>query len=166
MAVLSFLDLEDLSPALIRGYQRLVNAEVGGGIGLAEPVSEAGAEALLREWARPPNSLILAELDGQLLGSAVLWVRTSPVQRHVGEIRKLVVLPEARRQGLGRRMMFELERRARESGLQTLIMDIRPHLHSRPLGAQLGYREVGILEKLSRVGDAYYDIVVMQKMLT
>ena len=65
------------------------------------------------------------------------------IDDELGEVNRVYVVPEARRQGLGRRLMAEIERLARERGLRELRLDTRSDLvESRRLYERIGYREV------------------------
>lgn len=69
---------------------------------------------------------IVAERDGKLLGSVLLFPATADVYTEtnattgVPEVRLLAVAPEARGQGVGGALLDECERRAREAGAAEL----------------------------------------------
>lgn len=160
-----YVSPEALDSELVRGYQVLLNAEIGGGLGLIEAVTEAGARETMVRYGSAPDHLLVA-LDGrEVVGSGMLHIRRSPVQDHVAELRKLVVHPDHRRRGIGRSIVRHLVDHARALGLWTLLADVRSHLPSRQLLGQEGFVEVGVFEDLSRVGDTFFDIVLLQKML-
>jgi ribosomal protein S18 acetylase RimI-like enzyme len=70
---------------------------------------------------------------------------TPPNQPHRAEVRKLLVRPDFRRQGIGRTLMAEVEKRAAELKRNLLTLDTRTGDSAEPLYASLGYRTVGII---------------------
>jgi GNAT superfamily N-acetyltransferase len=56
-----------------------------------------------------------------------------PNQRHRADVSKMMVHPEARRKGIGRRLMVELERIAREERRTLLTLDTRQEIGGEPL---------------------------------
>lgn len=88
----------------------------------------------------PPSGLLLvARHADQVVGCAGLRF----VPGRIGEIKRVFVQPYARGQGVGRRLVLEIERHSRESGLALLRLDTRADLvEARALYAALGYQEV------------------------
>lgn len=93
----------------------------------------------------PPAERIVAELDGRLVGSVLLYpartrytapdgtVFTAPLP----ELRLLAVAPALRRRGIGKALMEECVRRARASGAAALglhtsdLMQVAMHMYER-----------------------------------
>ena len=93
----------------------------------------------------PPRGLILiARLDGEPVGCGVLWHHGEGV----ADAKRMWVAPRARGLGLGRRLLSELERHAREAGVHTLRLDT-----NRALTEAIGlYRAAGY-EEIERFND-------------
>jgi DNA-binding MarR family transcriptional regulator/predicted N-acetyltransferase YhbS len=93
----------------------------------------------------PPRGLILiARLDGEPVGCGVLWHHGGGV----ADAKRMWVAPRARGLGLGRRLLAELERHAREAGVRTLRLDT-----NRALTEAIGlYRAAGY-EEIERFND-------------
>jgi DNA-binding MarR family transcriptional regulator/GNAT superfamily N-acetyltransferase len=87
----------------------------------------------------PPRGLILiARLDGGPVGCGVLWHHGGGI----ADAKRMWVAPRARGLGLGRRLLAELERHAREAGVHTLRLDT-----NRALTEAIGlYRAAGYVE--------------------
>ncbi len=77
-----------------------------------------------------PATQIVAEQDGRVVGTVLLYPAGSliadreaePATRTYPEVRLLAVPPAARRRGIGRALMQECLRRARESGAAVLTL--------------------------------------------
>ncbi|MEU9777002.1 helix-turn-helix domain-containing GNAT family N-acetyltransferase [Streptomyces sp. NPDC047968] len=89
---------------------------------------------------RPPQGLLLlARLHGEPVGCAGLKLPEGAP----AEIKRMWVAPGARRLGLGRRFLAELETRARGLGRTVLRLDSNGHLEAAlALYRSCGYREV------------------------
>jgi ribosomal protein S18 acetylase RimI-like enzyme len=148
--------------AAVRGYQRAARIEVlppsdpraeralvafmteMSSRWLGRPAAEDDVGEALREFPsdglQPPGGLLLVAHRGDaVLGCAGLRF----IDDELGEVNRVYVAPEARRRGLGRRLMAEIERLARERGLRELRLDTRSDLvESRGLYERIGYREV------------------------
>jgi len=89
---------------------------------------------------RPPRGLLLlARLDGEPVGCGVLWHHGGGV----ADAKRMWVAPRARGLGLGRRLLAELERHARESGVRTLRLDTNRALtEALALYRSAGFQEI------------------------
>ena len=92
----------------------------------------------------PRGLLLLARLDGEPVGCGVLWHHGGGV----ADAKRMWVAPRARGLGLGRRLLAELERHARDAGVMTLRLDT-----NRALTEAIGlYRAAGY-EEIERFND-------------
>ena len=89
----------------------------------------------------PPRGLILiARLDGEPVGCGVLWHHGAGI----ADAKRMWVAPRARGLGLGRRLLAELERHAREAGVRTLRLDTNRALtEAIGLYRAAGFEEIG-----------------------
>jgi RimJ/RimL family protein N-acetyltransferase len=85
--------------------------------------------AVVDEWVRDVEAgrtiTVLAEGDGELVGYSSLWRDESFWGRHVGEMRVLV-RPDYRGVGLGRRLSFDVFAIAKDLGLEKIIARMTP----------------------------------------
>jgi GNAT superfamily N-acetyltransferase len=63
---------------------------------------------------------------------------------------KLLVHPEARRRGIARALMAEIEEVARQEGRTLLTLDTRTGDAAEPLYLSMGYVLVGVIPRFSR----------------
>lgn len=122
----------------------------GASIGFVLPHSAADSESFWTDKVRPgvqagSRLLLAARRDDMIVGSVQLDYDTPPNQPHRAEVRKLLVHPDFRRQGIAQLLMAELERHARELGRTLLTLDTRTGDSAEPLYASLGYTAVGII---------------------
>jgi DNA-binding MarR family transcriptional regulator/GNAT superfamily N-acetyltransferase len=101
-----------------------------------DPAKSISAED--RELTPPAGVLVIARLDGRPIGCGALKVKGGGV----GEVKRMWVSPDARGLGVGRRILEELEARARGFGLATLRLETNKSLTE----AQALYRSFGYIE--------------------
>jgi ribosomal protein S18 acetylase RimI-like enzyme len=78
---------------------------------------DEAADRIVAVLADPRQRLLLAEIDGHACGLAGMDLRYSLARgTEQARITALVVLPECARQGVGRRLLRELEAIARQAG--------------------------------------------------
>ncbi|GAW11782.1 hypothetical protein ANO14919_011340 [Xylariales sp. No.14919] len=140
-------------PSLQRLLQRCVNDDpANSSIGFLAPLSD---QAALDHWLdlqpsitgpRPENTLLVATLgDGAVIATVVVARALKQTHAYKGEIRKLLVHPDFRRGGLGRALMLEAERVARdELGLELLVLDTATATPARLFYLNAGWTEWGI----------------------
>ena len=102
--------------------------------------SRTAGIVLAPEDMEPPRGLLLvARLDGEAIGCGVLWFHGPDV----ADAKRMWVAPRARGLGVGRRLLAELERRARESGVTTIRLETNRALREAiALYRAEGYEEV------------------------
>ena len=94
--------------------------------------------------------LLVARQGETIAGTVQLDYDTMPNQRHRAEVRKLLVHPAFRRQGIARALMTELERHAHGLQRSLLTLDTRTGDHAEPLYTGLGYRAAGVIPGYAR----------------
>jgi GNAT superfamily N-acetyltransferase len=101
--------------------------------------SSAVDQALADEPGDDVAVLLVAYREGEAVGCVGL----RPAEPPVGEITKMYVRPQARRLGIGRRLLAAAENAARDRGLHTLRLDTRDDLtEARAMYANAGYAEI------------------------
>jgi len=122
----------------------------GASIGFVAPFTVAEGEAYWRTKVLPRMQdgcviLLVARMHDRMVGSVQLDYDTPPNQPHRAEVRKLLVHPDCRRQGIAKALMAAVERRAAALGRSLLTLDTRTGDHAEPLYTALGYRVAGII---------------------
>ena len=91
------------------------------------------------ELTRPAGELLIARLDGRPVGCGALKLHSGAP----AELKRMWVSPDARGIGLGRRLLSELERHAREAGARVVRLETNRTLtEAIQLYRTSGYREV------------------------
>jgi GNAT superfamily N-acetyltransferase len=86
-------------------------------------IEGAGAEPEPHAFDDPAGVFLVARLDGRPVGCAGIC----PCEgERTAELRRMYVAPEARKLGIARTLMNELEERARTIGYQTLRLETGP----------------------------------------
>jgi GNAT superfamily N-acetyltransferase len=115
--------LPPLDPATARGYWKRVSSDVA----LSKAV------------------LLVAWLEGELVGTVQLGLDMPQNAPHRAEVSKLLVDPRIARQGVGRALMQRAEQAARGIGRRLLVLDARRGTAAEALYRELGWTELGAI---------------------
>jgi L-amino acid N-acyltransferase YncA len=126
--------------------------------------SAADVEPWLDAGERLP--LIVAEQDGEVIGWArILAYGEREVYAGIGEV-SFYVTGRARGHGVGRRLLQEIELRARELGYWKLIaLLFTENASSVALLRRCGWREVGIHERYAQLDGEWRDVLLAERLL-
>jgi ribosomal protein S18 acetylase RimI-like enzyme len=111
---------------------------------LADPM----LERYHRDWGRPGDSGVIAELDGEPVGAAWyrLFTEDEPGYGFVDEKTPelgIAVAPLHRRKGIGETLLRALMVEARQDGFQALSLSVAVHNRSRMMYERVGFTRVG-----------------------
>lgn len=121
-----------------------------------DPWSE---QALAESLEQNHTLLLTAYEDRQLIGYLILYYALED-----GEIARIAVIPEKRRQGVGARLLLELENLCELNGITKLLLDVR----ESNAGAVSFYKDYGFTEDGIRrkfYSDPVEDAVLMSRQL-
>lgn len=126
----------------------------GASIGFLPPLAIPEATAY---WQDVGQEIAVGEIemfgafDGErLLGSVQLALPAKPNASHRCEVQKLMVLPQARSQGIGRQLMAQLEDRAATLGRTLIVLDTRAGDVASQLYLSMGYVSSGRVPRYAR----------------
>lgn len=120
----------------------------GASVGFVLPFQPSEAQSFWTDHVFPSvrnkvSVLLVAQLDGQIVGTVTLGLATMPNQPHRADIGKLLVHPDHRRRGIARRLMQSVETEAQRRGRRLLVLDTRSKDPSQRLYESMGYQVAG-----------------------
>ncbi len=124
--------------------------EDGASVGFLPPLTHDEAVRYWRGVLQPDVRLVLAERDGRIVGAAQLMLAMRANGSHRAEVGKVLVHPNAQRQGIGRALMEGIDPIARREGRTLLHLDTREGDGSNALYQSLGYIEAGRIPAFAR----------------
>jgi ribosomal protein S18 acetylase RimI-like enzyme len=135
-------DLDNLAEVLH------ASVHLGASVGFIMPFSIDDALAFWRDKILPgaesgARRVLLARDGDRVVGTVQLIVDTMPNQRHRAEVAKMLVHPDMRRRGIGRKLMLSAEEIARADQRTLLTLDTGVNNSARTLYRSLGFVEVG-----------------------
>ncbi len=155
-----------------RGLAEILHAcvDAGASVSFLPPMATDAARAYYKRIvgavAVGTRVLLAGWVGGRLAGTVMLDMDTPPNQLHRAEVQKLLVHPDARRNGLARALMAALETEARREGRSLLTLDTKAGDAAEPLYRSLGYHEAGRIPRFALGPDgALCDTVLFWKEL-
>jgi ribosomal protein S18 acetylase RimI-like enzyme len=133
----------------------------------SSPDEENFTDEHWQEKLKEPNDFkIFAEDNGKLVAKMeVEWDMRKKI-KHNAEIYGVYINPEYRGQGLGKLLMDEVEKVAKEHGITRLWLDVVVTQEAAmKLYRTSGFREIGRTEKSIQVDNTYYDKLLMEKLI-
>ncbi len=133
----------------------------GASIGFMPPITIDQALDYWREVIaamRTGRRLLLVAMDENLAqGSVQIELESRPNGNHRAEVIKLFVHRRARRRGIARALMLEVQSTARRLGRTLLLMDTRQGGEAEKLCQSLGYIRYGEVPSYARSGNGRLD---------
>ena len=140
----------DEFPSLVPALVDLIidTVDDGASLGFIAPVVPAAAWkywiGLVPEFAAGSRVLVGVFCDGQIAGSAQLWLPSLPNARHRADVQKVFIARTLRGRGVGAALMAALHECARQRDRTLLLLNARRNVADR-FYKPLGYREVGVI---------------------
>ena len=136
----------------------------GAGVSFLPPLAPDVARGFWRDAARDVATgkkiLLAGWVDGVLAGTVTLAIAMPENQPHRAEVAKLLVDPAARRQGLARRLMGQLEKEALKVNRPLLMLDTRAGEGGEQLYRAMGWTELGVVPGHALGKNGTYDDTV------
>jgi ribosomal protein S18 acetylase RimI-like enzyme len=148
-------EAEELAPALARLH---LEAHDGGmALGLLAPQDpDALADAyrtLVATLNELPRVLVVAEVDGRVVGMAQLAPSDAQNAAHRAEVQRVAVAADVRGKGIGRELMLAVEQESRVLGLTLLWLTTHDGTAAARFYEALGYTRLGVMPNYSRRPD-------------
>jgi len=129
--------LEDLCALLIDA------GEGGASLGFLKPMEPERARAYWEGVSKAvqvgDKALLVAEVEGAILGTVQVVLEMPQNQPHRGEISKMIVHTQVRQLGLGMRLLVAAEERAHIAGKSLLVLDTQTGSAAEHLYRKAGY---------------------------
>lgn len=98
------------------------------------------------------NEIIVADIGAMVVGYVVLVYRESEAK-----IMSIAVKKEFRRKGIGKMLLKEAIKKAKENGARRLLLEVRvSNVAAQQLYKKFGFRVVGVLESYYSDGESAY----------
>ena len=128
----------------------LVDCVAGGAsVSFMPPFGHEDAKAyftkIAGEVARGEAAILVARVDGRVVGTVQLGLAMPPNQPHRADVRKLLVHRSARGRGIGRALMTAAEEAARARGRTLLVLDTALAGEAERLYTRAGWNRVGVI---------------------
>ena len=128
----------------------LVDCVAGGAsVSFMPPFEHDDAKAFFTkvagEVARGEAALLVARVDGRIVGTVQLGLALPPNQLHRADVKKLLVHRSARGRGIGMALMTAAEEAARERGRTLLVLDTALGDNAERLYTRAGWNRVGVI---------------------
>ncbi len=145
--------VDDDIDMLAEVLEAVVNA--GAGVSFFVPFSIEDARAfwidkVLAPMRESTRRVIVARREGRIVGTVQIDLAMVPNQQHRAAVAKLLVHPVARRRGIARALMLEIEKIARSEGRTLLTLDTVTGSHAETLYRSLDYIVAGVIPRYAR----------------
>ena len=143
----------------------------GASVSFMDSLSRKEAEdffgKVIKDVQQRERILLAAFIDQELVGTVQIVTATPPNQPHRADIAKLLVRRSARGQGVGRRLMQQVEDSSRLAGKTLLVLDTVTGGVAEELYTSLGWTRVGVIPRYALYPDgAWCDTTIFYKELT
>lgn len=120
------------------------------------------------EEGNPASNFVVGSFaDGHLTGSAGFFRRPNNKERHKGHVWGVYVSPSQRGKGVGKALMLEIIRRARQiSGIEQITLVASAKLPAQRLYESVGFKGYGIEPHSLKIGAEYVDDILMVLFLS
>jgi acetyltransferase len=153
--MITMFTVDDAEVHIVQLAELLMDAvDSGASVGFLPPL---GVEEAVRYWhavigaMREGHRVLLVAMEGgSVQGALQIALETRANGNHRGEATKLFVHRRARRRGLARVLMAEVEAVARRIGRTLLLMDTRKGGAAEKLCGSLGYTRYGEIPAYAR----------------
>jgi GNAT superfamily N-acetyltransferase len=131
--------------------------EGGASVSFMRPMTRAKADAFWQSVAasaaRGERVVVVAKLDGEIVGTAqVVWAQPEN-QPHRADVAKMLVHRRARRRGIGAALLAGAEAAAKEAGKSLLVLDTVTGADAYRLYSRHGWQRCGEIPSYALLPD-------------
>jgi GNAT superfamily N-acetyltransferase len=110
--------------------------------------------------------LLVARLNGRIVGTVQLGLDMPPNQLHRADVKKMLVHRSVRGRGIGAALMAAIEKEARQRGRRLLVLDTVPGESGHRLYLRSGWLQSGTIPDFAQFPDGRLcDTAIMWKRL-
>jgi len=120
---------------------------------LARPAAVAFWTSVAQGVARGERILLVARLEGRIVGTVQLVTAQPENQPHRADVAKMLVCRSARRRGIGQRLLQAVDEAARAEGKTVLVLDTVTGGDAERLYARCGWLRVGVVPNYALMPD-------------
>jgi len=144
------LNYEDAGSSLLPLAEILTDCvNDGASVGFMAPCEWQGFipywNRVFNEVERGDTALLVAEHDGEIVGTVQLGLAQMPNQPHRADLKKLLIHRKARGLGLARKLMEAVEEEARNRRKTLLCLDTATGSQAEAIYTHLGWERVGVI---------------------
>lgn len=142
----------------------------GGAVGAAAPATHddlrSVREDALGRVEAGKDHMVVALLDGEVVGFGFLTFRPGPLFRHWATVKRLQVHPDLQGRGIGGALLGEITRVARTLGLEQLHLTVRGGTGREAFYERYGYEVAARIPDVIRVapGDTREEIYMVARL--
>lgn len=129
-------------------------------IGFPGPIDEATGRILMGQLDKDLESghrhVLVASKGDRIVGQLILSPNSSPNHRHIVELTRGTIDPSFRGGGLALRAFQEVAKKCEQLGREVICLDVRAGTHAAIWWQHFGFKQYGLLQDYSRVGDKRY----------
>jgi predicted GNAT family N-acyltransferase len=100
--------------------------------------------------------VLVASKGDRIVGQLILSPNSSPNHRHIVELTRGTIDPSFRGGGLALRAFQEVAKKCEQLGREVICLDVRAGTHAAIWWQHFGFKQYGLLQDYSRVGDKRY----------
>lgn len=143
---------------LLRLMNRTLEEETT--IGFPGPIDDESGRVLMQQLKDDVESghrhVLVAYKDRVIVGQLILTPNSSPNHRHIVELTRGTIDPSFRGGGLALRAFQEIVRKCEKLGREVICLDVRAGTHAAVWWKHFGFKQYGLLQDYSRVGNRVY----------
>jgi L-amino acid N-acyltransferase YncA len=129
-------------------------------IGFPGPIDDETGRVVMQQLKQDVESgrrhVLVAYKDQVIVGQLILTPNSSPNHRHIVELTRGTIDPSFRGGGLALRAFQEVAKKCEELGREVICLDVRAGTHAAVWWQYFGFKQYGLLQDYSRVGNRVY----------